>query len=92
MGFAHFIAGRDTEAAEWAARALRIKPDWPPALRVALVAAAMHGHAAEAARIRTRYAGIDPQISVRKICSCYALRRDVDRRLVTGLRKAGLAE
>jgi TolB-like protein len=93
MGFAHFIAGRDAEAAEWAARALRVKPDWPPALRVALVAAAMRGHEDEAERIRMRYAGIDPQISVRKICSCYPLRRDVDRaRLVGGLRRAGVPE
>ena len=93
MGFAHFIAGRDAEAADWAARALRIKPDWPPALRVALVAAAMRGDPAEAERIRARYAGIDPQISVRKISSCYPLRREADRqRLVTALRKAGVPE
>ena len=32
MGFAHFIAGRDEEAAPWAAMALRVKPNWPPAL------------------------------------------------------------
>ena len=93
MGFAHFIGGRDAEAAEWAARALRIKPDWPPALRVALVAAAMSGDAAEAERLKARYAGIDPQISVRKICSCYPLRREADRqRLVAGLRRAGVPE
>src|SRR3546814_16857950 len=28
MGFAHFIAGRDDDAARWAAMALRVKPNW----------------------------------------------------------------
>ena len=36
MAFAHFIAGRDEEAADWAAMALRVKPNWLPALRVAI--------------------------------------------------------
>ena len=36
MAFAHFVAGRDQEAAEWAAIALRTKPNWMPALRVAI--------------------------------------------------------
>src|SRR6202000_3360077 len=38
MPCAHFIAGRDDEAARWAAMALRIKPNWLPALRMALAA------------------------------------------------------
>ena len=93
MGFAHFIAGRDEEAGEWAAKALRVKPSWPPALRVALVANAMSGHADEAERIRTAYLSIDPGMSIRKICGCYPLRREADRqRLVEGLSKAGVRE
>jgi len=43
MAFAHFIAGRDDAAADWAARALRLKPNWHPALRVALAANACAG-------------------------------------------------
>jgi TolB-like protein len=36
MAFAHFIAGRDDDAADWAARGLCVKPNWLPALRVAI--------------------------------------------------------
>lgn len=93
MGFAHFIAGRDGEAADWAAMALRVKPNWLPALRVALVANAMRGHADEAERIRTNYLDIDPGMSIPKICGFYPLRREADRlRLMEGLRKAGVPE
>ena len=45
MAFAHFIAGRDDEAADWAAMALRLKPNWHPALRMALASNGMRGHA-----------------------------------------------
>ena len=41
MAFAHFVAGRDQEAAKWAAMALRTKPNWMPALRVAMASNAM---------------------------------------------------
>ena len=50
MAFAHFIAGRDDEAADWAAMALRVKPNWPPALRVAIASNAMRGRLDEADR------------------------------------------
>jgi TolB-like protein len=93
MGFAHFIAGRDEEAANWAAMALRVKPNWPPALRVALVSNAMRGHADETARARTAYLTIDPNVSIAKICGFYPLRRDADRqRLIVALRKAGVRD
>jgi TolB-like protein len=91
MAFAHFIAGRDAEAAHWAATALRLKPHWLPALRVAMVANAMRGRSKEAAQALKAYAQIDPEVSVDKICGCYPLRRASDQeRLLTGLRKAGL--
>ena len=93
MGFAHFIAGRDKEAADWAAMALRIKPNWPPALRVALVANAMRGCAEEAERIRIAYCAIDRGLSIAKVCECYPLRRDADRqRLIEALRTAGVPQ
>ena len=93
MGFAHFIAGRDAEAAEWAAMALSVKPNWPPALRVALVANAMRGCAEEAERIRSAYCAIDRRLSIARVCECYPLRRDADRqRLIEGLRTAGVPQ
>lgn len=93
MAFAHFIAGRDAEAAQWAAMALRLKPHWLPALRMAVASNAMRGRRDEVARALRAYSVIDPQISIAKICDCYPFRRPADReRLVAGLRKAGLRE
>ena len=93
MAFAHFIAGRDQEAAEWAALALRTKPNWMPALRVAIASNAMHGRAAEAKAALQLYEQIDPEASIRKICEHYPFQRQKDKqRLVKALRKAGVCE
>jgi TolB-like protein len=92
MAFAHFIAGRDAEAAHWAAMALRFKPYWLPALRMAVASNAMQERHEEAAQALKAYFRIDPDVSIGKICDCYPFRRASDReRLVIGLRKAGLA-
>ena len=79
MAFAHFIAGRDDEAADWAAMALRVKPNWPPALRMAIASNAMRGQVDEADRAMNLYFRIDPEVSIAKICEFYPLRRDADR-------------
>ena len=55
MAFAHFIAGRDDEAADWAAMALRLKPNWHPALRMALASNGMRGRVDEADRVLRAY-------------------------------------
>jgi len=91
MAFAHFIAGRDDDAAKWAAMALRVKPGWLPALRMAIVSNAMRGRLDEAHRALNMYSQIDPQLSAAKISGCYPLSRDIDRqRLILGMRKAGV--
>jgi TolB-like protein len=93
MAFAHFISGRDSEAAEWAAKALHMKPNWPPALRVAIAANAMLGRAAESGRVLRSYLQIQPDVSVARICDHYPFRRESDRqRLVKALRRAGAPE
>ena len=93
MAFAHFIAGRDAEAADWAAMALRLKPHWLPALRMALASNAMQGRREEATQALAVYTEIDPEISIGKICDCYPFQRAADReRLSEGLRKAGLPQ
>jgi TolB-like protein len=93
MAFAHFVAGRDQEAAEWAALALRTKPNWMPALRVAIASNAMHGRPTEAKAALRSYEQIDPDVSIRKICEHYPFQRQKDRqRLVKALRKAGVRE
>jgi tetratricopeptide (TPR) repeat protein len=93
MAFAHFIAGRDDEAVRCASTALRVKPDWLPALRVAVAANAMRGQLDEAKHSLNSYARIDPAVSIGKICEYYPLRREMDRRrLILGLRAAGVPE
>lgn len=93
MAFAHFIAGRDDDAAEWAALGLRVKPNWPPALRVAIASNAMRGRVNEAERLLNLYCHIDPRVTITKICEYYPLRRDVDRqRLIVAMRKAGVPD
>jgi TolB-like protein len=93
MGFAHFIAGRDDEAAHWAALALRVKPNWPPALRVAIASNAMRGHRDEAERSVQLLLKVDPNLTIARICEFYPLRREVDRqRLILAMRKAGMPD
>jgi TolB-like protein len=93
MAFAHFIAGRDDEAADWAAKALRLKPDWHPALRIALASNGMRGRRDEAERVLGAYVRYDPKVSITKICGFYPFRREIDRqRLILGLRKASVPE
>lgn len=93
MAFAHFIAGRDQEAADWAAMALRTKPRWMPALRVAMAANAMLGRGEEAKNALRAYREVDPDVSIRKISQHYPLQREQDKqRLVQALSKAGVRE
>jgi TolB-like protein len=93
MAFAHFIAGRDQEASDWAALAGRVKPNWMPALRVAIAANAMLGRMEEARHGVQEYERIDPDVTIRKICEHYPFQREQDKqRLTEALRKAGIRE
>ena len=91
MAFAHFIAGHDDDASDWAANALRVKPNWLPALRVSIASNAMRDRVDDAKRAVKSYLQIDPEMSIAKICEHYPLRREVDRqRLILAMRKAGV--
>jgi TolB-like protein len=93
MSFAHFIAARDDDAADWAAIALRVKPNWLPALRVAVASNAMRGNSDETGRLLNLYLRIDPVVTITKICGFYPLRRIADRqRLILAMRRAGMPE
>ena len=93
MAFAHFVAARDQEAADWAALALRTKPNWMPALRVAIASNAMQGRTDEAKAALQAYAQVNPNVTIRKICEHYPFRHQSDQqRLVTALRRAGVRE
>jgi tetratricopeptide (TPR) repeat protein len=93
MAFAHFIAGRDDQAANWSARALQVKPNWPPALRVAMASNAMLGRLDQAARALTLHLQVDPKLTIARVCQFYPLRRKADRqRLIAAMRKAGMPD
>jgi tetratricopeptide (TPR) repeat protein len=93
MAFAHFIAERDEEAADWAALALTTKPNWMPALRVAIASNAMRGRAGEAQAALQAYEQVDTNVSIHRICEHYPFRYQKDRRrLVKALRLAGVRE
>jgi TolB-like protein len=93
MAFAHFIAGRDDEAARWAAMALRVKPNWLPALRMTIASNAMCGEADQAKRALNAYLRVDPEVTIAKLSEYYPFRREADRqRLITAMRKAGVPE
>jgi TolB-like protein len=93
MAFAHFIAGRDDEAADWAAMALRIKPNWLPALRMTIASNAMRGQAEAAKRALNAYLAIDPNVTIAKLCEYYPFRREADRgRLIAAMRAAGVPQ
>jgi TolB-like protein len=93
MAFAHFIAGRDDEAARWAAMALRVKPNWLPALRMMIASSTMQGRANEAKSALIAYLGIDPDVTISKLCGYYPFRREVDRqRLIAAMRRASVPE
>jgi len=91
MAFAHFIAGRDDAAAEWAAMALRVKPGWLPALRMTIASNAMRGRIDDARRALASYLRHDPRASIARMSEYYPMRREVDRRrFTTAMRKAGV--
>jgi TolB-like protein len=93
MAFAHFVGGRDEDAADWAAKALRLKPNLQPALRMAVASNGLRGHVDEARGALVAYLQIDPQVTIDKVCGFYPFRRALDRqRLIMGLRKAGMPE
>ena len=80
MAFAHFIAGRDQEASDWAVMAARKKPNWMPARRVAIAANAMLGRTAEARDGLQAYERVDPDVNILKICEHYPFQRQQDKR------------
>jgi hypothetical protein len=50
---------------------MRVKPNWMPALRVAIAANAMLGGAADAREAMQAYERVDPNANIRRICEHY---------------------
>jgi TolB-like protein len=92
MAFAHFIGRREADAIDWAVKALRIKPDWPAALRVVAASNAVLGFQDDAHKAIAKLNEVAPHERISTGMVHY-LKRQQDREHYTGaLRKAGLRE
>ena len=91
--FAHFIAGRDDEASAWAEQALRDKPNFHPAVRVAAASHAMAGRPDDAARAMAHLRQLNPALRTSDLKDLLPFRRPGDlARYAEGLRRAGLPD
>jgi TolB-like protein len=92
--YAHFYAGRSEEAASWAERAWREKPNWLPTLRLIAASGGLAGHCDDAQTAVARLHELDPEFRVSSIkgWSRATTRPEDLARLEEGLRKAGLPE
>jgi TolB-like protein/class 3 adenylate cyclase len=91
--YAHFVAGRDSEALAWAEAALRERPDHLSAMRVYAATCAIVGRQADAEKAMARLRELAPSLRISNLRSVAPLRNEKDfARLADGLRKAGLPE
>lgn len=92
LAYAHFFAGRYSEASTWAERSLREQAN-PPAMRVLAASMALSGQLEEARSLAVRLTHLDPALHVSHIKRLIPIRRPDDlARLEEGLRLAGLPE
>jgi TolB-like protein len=93
VGFAHFILGDYDQAAAWAERALREKPDYRPALRVAAASHALAGRPREARAAMEHLRALNPDLRGSQLKELVPFRRPQDyAQYEDGLRKAGLPD
>ena len=90
---AHLFVGRYDEASSWAEKALRERPNFVAAARVAAASHALAGRPEQAQKAMARLRQLDPALRVSNLRDVVALRRPEDMaRYAEGLRKAGLPE
>jgi TolB-like protein/Flp pilus assembly protein TadD len=91
--YAHFLAGRYSEAVSWAERALLERTNHVSATRALAASCAMAGRHEQAAKAMARLRELDPALRLSNLKDVIPLRRPEDfSRLAEGLRKAGLPE
>ena len=90
---AHFLAGRNDQAAALAEEALRNQPNYMSALRILAASRALMGQQVEAQRAVARLTQIDPINRISNLLDRIPLRRPEDvGKLADALRLAGLPE
>jgi adenylate cyclase len=93
FAMAHFLAKRYLDAASWAEKSLRERPDYLPSLRFAAAANALMGRLDLAQKAVARIRQLDPALTVSSLASVVPFRRPDDlAHLADGLRVAGLPE
>jgi len=91
--FAHFCAGRNSEAVLWAEKALRTKPNFNGTNAIAAASYAFAGRKREAEEAAAHLLQIDPSFRVSRIRDYFPFRREQDLvQFAKGLRIAGIAE
>lgn len=90
---AQFLAGRYEQSSLWAEKALRLRPNDLPSLRIAAASHALAGQTTEAKRAVGRLRQLDPALRVSTVAELVPFRRPEDvSRYAEGLQKAGLPE
>lgn len=93
-GLAHFSAGRYDDAATWAGKSMRHRPNYASAMRVAAASHALAGQLAEAQTMIARLCEFDAALRLSNVADVLPpFRRPDDRnRYIEALRTAGLPE
>jgi hypothetical protein len=90
---AQFLAGHYDEASLWAQKALREKPSYLTALRIAAASSALAGRPEQAQKEVSALRELDPTLRVSNLKDRLPFRRPKDLAgYAEGLRKAGLPE
>jgi len=93
IGYAHFFAGRYDEASSWAENALRIRPNYFVALRIAAASHALAGRLEQAQKIAARIREHDPSYRISDLAHrMWVWRSEYLHRYAGALRKAGLPD
>jgi Flp pilus assembly protein TadD len=93
MAFAHFFAGRYSDAVSWAEMALVERPNHVSGIRYLAASCAMAGRQEQAKIAMARLRKLDPALRLSNLKDVTPLRRPADlNRYIEGLRKAGLPE
>jgi hypothetical protein len=93
IAYAHFVAGRHSEARLWAERALQEKPDVFLAISIIAASCALTGQITEAESAMARLRELEPNLRITNLADRHTAGRPQDFAIwAEGLRKAGLPE
>lgn len=93
MAFAYFLLVRFDAASAEAERALHLRPDWPPALRVLVMSDAHAGRLQPARQAMVRLRSMQPDLRIANFQDQFFLQRPEHMAsCIDAMRKAGFPE